>query len=86
MKQKLISKVLYVVLEGVDFVWFYSNTFFSQLKSDSSNNEVRSQLELTEKLIQTAAEAKVSYANQDYTKTIELLSTIIDVRILSYLY
>lgn len=47
---------------------------------------MRSQLELTERLIQTAAEAEVSYANQDYIKTIELLSTIIDVRILSYLY
>lgn len=52
--------------------------FESILKSDSSNNEARTQLELTNKLIQTSEEAKASYSNQDYTKTIELLSTIID--------
>jgi hypothetical protein len=49
------------------------------LTSDSSNNEARDQLDLTKKMSQAAKEADNSYAKQDYTKTIELLSTIIEV-------
>jgi hypothetical protein len=49
------------------------------LTSDTSNSEARNQFDLTEKIIQTAQEAKNSYAQEDYTKAIELLTAIIEV-------
>ncbi|CAF1321316.1 unnamed protein product [Adineta steineri] len=52
--------------------------FENVLTSDASNSEARNQFDLTQKLIQSAQEADDSYKNADYTKTIELLSTIIE--------
>lgn len=49
------------------------------MKSDSSNSEARSQLELTEKLGQAAQEAEKSFTNKGFDKVVELLSTIIEV-------
>lgn len=49
------------------------------MKSDSSNSEARSQLELTEKLSEAAREAEKSFSNKVYDKAAELLSTIIEV-------
>ena len=56
--------------------------FFSpfQLKTDDSNKEVNLQFELTQQLSHTVEEAEKSYAVQDYPKTIELLSSVIEVR------
>ncbi|CAF3645273.1 unnamed protein product [Adineta steineri] len=52
--------------------------FENVLTSDASNTEARNQFDLTQKLIQSAQEADDSYKNADYTKTIELLSTIVE--------
>ncbi|CAF4299074.1 unnamed protein product, partial [Adineta steineri] len=52
--------------------------FENVLTSDASNSEARNQFDLTQKLIQSAQEADDSYKNADYTKTIELLSTIVE--------
>ncbi|CAF3342226.1 unnamed protein product [Rotaria sp. Silwood1] len=52
--------------------------FESILTSDSSNNEARIQFDLTKRMSQTTQEAKNAYAKQDYTKTIELLSIVIE--------
>jgi hypothetical protein len=47
--------------------------------SDSSNSEARIQFDLTEKISQTTREAETAYAQKDYSKSIELLSTVIEV-------
>lgn len=52
--------------------------FENILTSDQSNNEAKSQFDLTERLKQTAREAENFYAQHDYTKAIELLSPIIE--------
>ncbi|CAF1043806.1 unnamed protein product [Rotaria sordida] len=52
--------------------------FESILTSDSSNSEARNQFDLTKKMSQTSQEAKNAYTKHDYTKTTELLSTIIE--------
>lgn len=59
---------------------FHLYVTFLQVKSDSSNSEARNQLELTEKLSQTAQEAEKSFSNKAYDKSAELLATIIEVR------
>jgi DnaJ family protein C protein 3 len=52
--------------------------FQNVLQSDSSNTEAHTQLDLTAQMSQTARQAESSYAKKDYSKTIELLSTVIE--------
>jgi DnaJ family protein C protein 3 len=52
--------------------------FENMLKSDSSNSEARNQFDLTERMSQAAHEAENSFSKQDYTRTIELLSAVIE--------
>jgi DnaJ family protein C protein 3 len=52
--------------------------FKNVLQSDSSNTEAHNQLDLSVQMSQTAQQAEISYKNEDYTKTIELLSAIIE--------
>ncbi|UJR27693.1 hypothetical protein I4U23_008971 [Adineta vaga] len=52
--------------------------FENVIKTDSSNSEARNQLDLTEKLSHAVKEADKSYAEADYSKTIELLSIVIE--------
>ncbi|CAF0749201.1 unnamed protein product [Adineta ricciae] len=52
--------------------------FENVIKSDATNSEARSQLDLCEKLSQTVKDADNFYAKEDYSKTIELLSPVIE--------
>lgn len=54
-------------------VWIF------QLQSDASNGEARQHFDLTVQLTQRVQEAESAYTTQDYAKTIELLSTAIEV-------
>jgi hypothetical protein len=49
------------------------------LQSDPSNTEARQQVDLTIQSIQAVKEAENANRNQDYAKTIELISTVIEV-------
>lgn len=60
--------------------------FCFQLQSDGSNSEARQQYDLTTQLSQTVQQAESFYSAQDYAKTIEFLSTVLEVNRIDRLF
>lgn len=52
--------------------------FHNVLQSDGSNSEARQQYDLTTQLSQTVQQAESFYSTQDFAKTIEFLSTVLE--------
>ena len=53
--------------------------FHFQIHSDSANSEARNQFDITVQMSGTVQQAENLYKQEDYSKTIELLTGVIEV-------
>lgn len=66
-----------VLLKQGDFTEAQAD-FQSVLKSDASNSEAQRQFDTTVQMAEAVQQADTLYANQDYARTIDLLSTVVE--------